>query len=267
MDFGEVVIMVKKISVVMTYHNRLQALGKTLETIALSSMKNDIEVIIMDDASREEQKADKLVKGHDLDINYTYINKKDKWWVNPCHVFNLGFSKTTGEIIIIQDAECFHVGDLVGHAFINTKENYLVYSCKNIKKPETDQVAKISPNSSEFLQHTNGLQKQSHGWYNHPKYNPRKYHFTASILKKNLTALGGFDERYAPGYCFDDDEFLARVERSPFPLVMVPPNEVFSVHQWHESSLPKLGSQDPLWKRNHNLFKNTTLKETQWKVN
>ena len=267
MDFGEVVIMDKKVSVVMTYHNRLQALRKTLKTIGFSSIKNDIEVIIVDDASRDEQKAEKLVKRYDLDINYIYINKKDKWWVNPCHVFNLGFSKATGEIIVIQDAECFHVGDLVRHAFINTKGNYLVYSCKNIKKPETDQVAKMSVNSQEFLQHMKGLQKQSSGWYNHPKCNPRKYHFTSSISRNNLNALGGFDERYASGYCFDDDEFLARIERSPFPLVMVPPNEVFSVHQWHESSLPKLGSQDPLWKRNHRLFKEVTLKETQWKTN
>jgi len=256
-----------KVSVVITYYNRPRQLSLTLETISQSKLRDELEIVCVDDGSSPDQKAETVLKTSGLNFNYTYIDKKDKTWINPCVAYNMGFRKAIGEVIIIQNAECFHVGDLVEYSYKHTQGNYLVYSCKNVKEPEMNQLQKKRNNRGLFDQHVNLLRNQRGSWYNHPINNPRKYHFTSSISKENLKALSGFDERYAAGYCFDDDEFLVRVERSPFPLIMVPPDDVFSVHQWHPSSLPKLGNQDPLWKRNHNLFKSVTLKETQWKAN
>ncbi len=50
------------------------------------------------------------------------------------------------------------------------------------------------------------------GWYNHSKYRPNAYHFCTAITKKNMNKLGGFDERFALGIAYDDDELIERVK-------------------------------------------------------
>ena len=124
----------------------------------------------------------------------------------------------------------------------------------------------IPRDSSAFVRYTSQLMG-SGSWYNHPRYNPRKYHFVSAIARENPLEFGGFDEKYAGGYCFDDNEFVVRMERSPFELVMIPPTTCFGVHQWHPSTLPSKGNKDLKWKRNRNLFKQHTQNETGWRAN
>lgn len=258
--------MSKLVSIVMAYYNRLPQLKVTLETISLSSRKKDIEVIIVDDASDEGQRADQVLNQFGLDIKYHYNKKEEKTWTNPCHSFNIGFKMASGKIVIIQNPECFHAGDIIAHAIKNVKDNYLVYSCKRLQNEEWKKMLQIPRSSPAFVKYTDRL-KGPGRWYNHPKYNPRKYHFVSAIARKNLIEAGGFDERYADGYCFDDDEFTVRMERSPYNLIMVPPDTCFGIHQWHISTLPIKGNKDLKWKKNMNLFKQHTCNETGWRAN
>ena len=258
--------MSRSVSIVMAYYQRLQQLKITLETISLSSYKKDVEVIVVDDASDEGQRADQVLNQFDLDFKYYYNKKEERTWTNPCHSFNIGFKMASGKIVIIQNPECFHAGDIIAHAVKNVNDNYLVYSCKRLLNGEWKKMFQISRTSPAFVKYTNQL-KGSGGWYNHPVYNPTKYHFVSAIARKNLIEVGGFDERYADGYCFDDNEFVVRMERSPYKLIAVPPDVCFGVHQWHISTLPILGNKDLKWKKNRNLFHTCTQKEKTWKVN
>ena len=43
-------------------------------------------------------------------------------------------------------------------------------------------------------------------WYNHPIARPVHYHFCAAIMNDNLKLLGGFNEEFAKGHSFDDNE-------------------------------------------------------------
>jgi hypothetical protein len=52
------------------------------------------------------------------------------------------------------------------------------------------------------------------------------------MLKKDLEDIGGFDERYAPGLAYEDDEFLARVKRAGIEVRII--DDPFVIHQKHK---------------------------------
>ncbi len=126
-------------SIVMTTHNRKDQLLFTLRTISYSSIdKSKLEIIIVDDGSREEHRIDlpefqtpeitNLVKL--LNIKFFYIDAEDKDWVNPCIAYNLGLLEAKGEIIIIQNAEVAHIGDCLKLVEENLQPNdWLTLNC------------------------------------------------------------------------------------------------------------------------------------------
>jgi len=266
--------MAPKISVVMSYYNRLELLHFTLRTIECSPLKDSCEVIIVDDASDLEQAVSQIVDKVSLNIKLITIPREEKWWINPCVPFNRGFREASGDVVIIQSAECFHFGDLLSYAVNYTTEgNYLVYSTKQIPDGVTKILSLFNNSPCNVIKNKiqeiiEPLKDRTNQWYQHPVHNPTCYHFTSSIKRKNLIeGLGGFDERYAKGYCFDDNEFLERIRRSPFELVNVPPDSVFSVHQFHRSLLPLTVNKDSSWLKNYHLFNDCTKAEKTWKAN
>jgi len=254
------------LSIVMPYYNRPNQLTLTLRTMELSEKYLDAEVIIFDDGSDSDKRSSDVSKWTAMNVKNFYYPKEEKTWKNPCYLFNEGFKKASGDIILIQNPECFHIGDIIKYAIENTADNYLIFSCKHIKEAISEKLLKIF-DAPEYQSYLNKLRTATNGWYNHPKYNPTKYHFTSSISRKNLTEFGGFDLRYKDGYSFDDDEFLERMKRSPFPIVDVPSDLCFSAHQWHPCTHPPTGCKDIGWNKNHSLFINHTMKETGWRTN
>ena len=51
----------KLVSIVMAYHNRPVQLALTLKSIERSSLKRDVEIIIVDDVSDDDKKASSVV--------------------------------------------------------------------------------------------------------------------------------------------------------------------------------------------------------------
>ena len=101
--------------------------------VAISSSLNrdDWEVVIVDDCSREEERMDDIIKKYKFNINYIFIDEKEKGArINPGYTFNKGFAAAKGEIIIIQNSECFHITDILSYTENHlTDKNYLVFSC------------------------------------------------------------------------------------------------------------------------------------------
>lgn len=267
----------KKVSIVMTYFNRLEDLKVTLRTIAKTKHDN-LEIIIVDDASNPSQRCEEVIGSHGLDIKVIRIDKAQKTWTNPCIPFNRGFQQATGDIVIIQNPECLHIRDVVSYAVANlTDRNYLSFSSYSINFAITENLHKIV-DGPVYISEIEGLLARfmkKHkavsgfvGWYNHPVHRPCAYHFCSAVTKKNLDELGGFDERYAAGFGFDDNEILARVRRKGLEVKIIPPESgVYAVHQFHA-----IIQESRTWKsagihRNSALFHGTTLKETGWKAN
>jgi hypothetical protein len=232
------------ISIVCTYHNRKSQFITTLNTIKFqieNSDLEDVEVICVNHNSGEENNIDDLPK----DFNFLKVINLNTDTKNPCIPYNVGFSNTVGDKIIIQNAECCHIGNIIQKTSERLNEdNYLSFACfsadimtsnliKSIIRPCNESSVEAIKNKVYSLPQT-GPGFLSNSWYNHSRFSPRNLHFTTAITKNNLDKLKGFDERYAIGMDYDDDDFIMRVNRLNVEIVNI--DDPFSVHLHHSSS-------------------------------
>ena len=260
-----------KISIVMAYYNRRKHLYNTLCTIEKADFK-DFEVIIVDDGSDDTEKVNDYNDQFEFDIKVIELKKEDRQFhMNPCVVYNRGFKEATGEIIMIQNPECLHMGDVLTFTAGNLKtEEYYSYGCYSIDRPSFVSIDKLDFKSDNVIKMITDIitpmknscvhQDGQLGWYNHSEYRPKGYHFLSAIYKSELDALGGFDERYTKSIGYDDDEILARIKRKGMKVIIV--NVMYCIHQFHDHRVYIPGTRS-----NKELYLNTTLKETGWKAN
>jgi len=215
------------ISIVMAYYNRLGLLRHTLKTFT-ESQEKDFEVIIVDDFSSADHNIDNInAEFPSLNIKVINMAKRGtKTWFNPCVPYNVGFRESSGDKIIIQNPECCHVGDVI--SYVNqtlTDDNYLTFHCWACNKGDVQILHKggtinVGSKTSKKTK-----------WYNHRVHHPVGYHFTSAITKKNLSELNGFDEEFAQGHSYDDDEFLQRIKNKKLNITFV--ESPYVIHQWH----------------------------------
>ena len=251
-----------KISIVTAYYNRKDLFYLTLKSIAKSKYK-DFEVIAVDDGSVSKERIEDLMKEFPF-LKVIRIEPKDKWYINPCIPFNMGIAEAKGYIIVLQNPECVHVGDVLSYIVKNlTDDNFISISAYAIDRMKTEALKHV-PIGSLRMWFSGLPQKRFEagmGWYNHPKYRDVYYHFCSAITKKNMDLLGGFDERFAGGIARDDVEFIDRVGR--LGLTKTIPLEVSVIHQWHTkvrhySETTYSGA----FERNKAIYRLLTAKET-----
>lgn len=226
----------RKISIVMAYYNRRVQLYHTLKSIAKTS-HTSFEIIVIDDNSRQEERVEDLMLEFSF-LKVIRVSKEEKNYSCSCMAFNRGIAMADGEIIVLQNPECEHVGDILMYIEENlSNSNFLSFAC-------------FAPDY-----------KENKGWYNHPIHRPVYYHFCSAISKANMDSLGGFDERYAQGLAYDDNEFVERIVR--LGLKKDIPTESYVIHQSHSKDYG-LSKQVYAQKieRNRAIFEILTLKET-----
>lgn len=210
------------ISICMAYYNRKDQLYKTIESI--KSSNEEYEIILVDDGSDSDQAL--------IDIEspgYRSISSpKEKTWVNPCIAYNKAIALAKGDIVIIQNPECMHIGNVLKYTKDNLKKyQYMAFSCLSWDQSE------LNIDEAKSLNYAAAGQC-SKGWYHHPVYNNRPFHFCVAIHKDNLDKLNGFDERFKDGPCYDDSDLVRRAQK--LGLQIVSPTDPFVIHQWHDSS-------------------------------
>lgn len=253
-----------KISVVTAYYNRLTLFVETLKTMANSSIK-DFEVIAVDDASDESQRIEPLVKEFPF-LRVIRVNPEDRWYMNPCIPFNRAIAEATGDIVVLQNPECLHVGDVLEYIAKNANSRtWLSISTYAFNEQFTQRI-RTEKRLPDFRKMPQGafVGKMGIGWYNHPVYRPTYYHFCAAITKDNLDKLGGFDERYALGIAYDDNELVERVTR--LGLLKFIATEVTVIHQHHGKNRGDMMKYRQMVERNRRLFE-LTKREQIIKVN
>jgi len=235
------------ISIVMAYYNRKKLFYETLKSINRSAYK-DIEVIVVDDASCEEDRVEDLM-GLFSFLRVIRIENKDKWYYNSCVPFNIGISQSKGNIIILQNPECLHVHDVLSYIAKEVNDsNYVTISAYQIGKAITPMIPQIIEKGIllDFFEcfpqqsygKNNNIDWDDIGWYNHSKYRPFAYHFCSAMTKKNMD-IG-----------FEDAEFIDRVRSSKLQVVIS--DEVSVIHQWHPSVYDVLKDSTNRKKYRHN---------------
>lgn len=209
-----------KLTIVMTFYERHEQLYKTLESFRRYD-PDTFSVVIVDDNSPHNIILDPLP------FDVTILKLKDKNWICPAPVFNFGFIealKQNPEYVIIQNAECYHNGDILGYIFQNlTDKNYLTFAAYSLGAGE--DVTKTDLNNRTAT--GNG----DSAWYNHSVYRPEALHFCTTITAANLRKINGFDERFASGLGYEDDYLLHQIRSLGLKIEII--NDPFVFHQYH----------------------------------
>jgi len=227
----------------------------------------------VDDASVAQEQIDDVPSLFDLDITVMKVVANEKWWRNPCIPFNMGFNRAQGDIIIIQNPECIHCGDILGTAVRQLRDNiYLNFGCYSLDDALTRKVRALDFSAPKLSARLEGVLAPminrgtvgdaETGWYNHSKHKANRLHFCSAITRKDLQELGGFDERYANGMAFDDNDLLTRIMRKGMEVKVV--DSPFVIHQCHGAT--NYSGNSAAYQRNSALFQDVTQKETTARV-
>jgi len=162
--------------------------------------------------------------------------------INPCSLFNLGAGIASGEFLILTSPEVFHEADILSgldQEFEEHRDKYIVCGCESRTNcnPEAKSIREIKG--------------QHRMWYQHSAFRDYRFHFCTALAAENYTQIGGFDEDYAPGYCFDDNDFRNKVGAFGLPFILR--DDLVTVHQEHDKHRPKNWKQ--LWDRNRQLYR------------
>jgi hypothetical protein len=193
-----------------------------------------------------------------LPYDVEVIKLKDKTWTNVAPVYNTGFLRARdkgADIIIIQSAECYHVGDVISHANEHCRDQYIAYGCFQIDKDTTfkdHDILKLSKTTQPVDGDNKG--KGMNAWWNHSTIHPIPQYWGASISVENLKKVNGIDERFAFGYAFEDGWFLFQLQNVGIKIESV--DYPFVVHQWHDRLWAnRQAKKDPtLLEKNRDLY-------------
>lgn len=255
------------ISIVTAYYNRRELFIRTLESIKLQNYQGNLEVIAVDDGSREEERLEDLCELYSF-LKVIRLDPDKKWYQNSCIPFNIGFKEAKGDKIIIQNPECLHFGDILEYADKYLKDNvYLSFACFSLNKELTDHLNEIIKTPEKIKQN---IRENDHivtqdgeaGWYNHSIHRPEAFHFCTAITKKDLDSLSGFSELLSLGIAFDDNDFVWRVKKKGMEVIFVD-NEII-LHQNHynpsSTSYQNRLNKERLFEKNKKIFYNIIIK-------
>ncbi len=223
----------------MGYYNRKTQLLFTLDTILTQYNKynHNLEVIIVDDGSKEEHCLKNIITNYPFHIKLIVIDKSDKIWINPVISYNIGIKNSSGDIIIFQNPEVCHLGDIIQYTLDHINDdNYLVYSIMSLPSFNKNEDLYNDYKKMEILQIIQKYSKLPYTWYIHPVYHNRRYHFLSAMTRNTLEKIGGFDPDFYDGYCYDDDDFRNRIEKVVKSTTIEPEN-VMGIHLFHETAM------------------------------
>lgn len=198
------------VSIVMTPWNRTRLLSNTLDSIFRQRYPN-LQIIVVEDRPTEFSTQALCMKhGIDYSARRTVLDG----WNNPAVLLNHGIKKATGEIIILQNAECkYENEDGIANLVAEVERDEMV---------STVPLVQSLDEQGRFIQ-----------WFSHPTDQERAgwiSYFCQAIRRSQILKVGGFDEIFN-GYGHEDDLFEFRLRANGIKFKYV--ENVLVSHQWH----------------------------------
>ena len=192
-----------KLSVVIPYYNRRQLLINTLKSF---QSKYPFEVIIVDDSTDNSiSDIPEIFPKLNIKIHYT----GNKSWRGSIVAINTGISLVKEGNIMINSAECKHVGSVIDYVFENfSPKDYMCFATRMgtiDDRPEWWAVRRQIGNAIPYC---------------------------AVLSKENMDLLGGYDTRFMKGIGYDDYDFFHRVKNLKLEIKII--DEPYVYHQYHK---------------------------------
>jgi len=203
--------------------------------------KDDFEVLLLVDRKESKEGIDEVLR---IVNGYGRVNVIDIDMHSPGLKFNMLASWASGEHLILQSPEIFHMSDVLGAFDEEFKKNrgaYVVCACES------------SAFNSEYIKRFEDFEYKHHMWYQHTEHRNFKYHFCTAISREIYFRIGGFDKDYAKGIAYDDNDFIDCVECDG-KLNVVVRDDALTVHQKHAREHTKLPDYKVLLDRNKKLY-------------
>lgn len=222
-----------KYSILMPYYNRHIQLVETLQSFQ-QYKRDDFEVILIEDDKNVQnavyhQLLLKIIHQFNT-IKITHLRHLEAS-ISPVTMFNMAAKVAKGQYLILTSPECRHEVDILSGLdieFDNNIKSYVICACQSLNKNDS-----------------------FHMWYQHSIHRNAKYHFCSAISRSSYFLIGGFDEQYKDGYCFDDDDFRDTIKKEGIPFVER--DDLFVSHQAHDKGYRPI-NWEVLWNKNKKIY-------------
>lgn len=185
------------LSVVLPYFERREATDAALQRMAELYADADMEVVIVDDGSRNPYFAPADMP---WPVSVVHMPEKDRP-LNPCLPINIGAYSCSGDVLAISNPEILH------------RTAVLPELVKSLETADYVAAACWCPDTSRWHAHST----------REPLYADKtpirmpagaQYHFLAVLSRELFKSVGGFDNDYRDGAGYDDNDFLLRLNRA-----------------------------------------------------
>lgn len=174
----------------MPYWNRQELLDRSLA--AYRRHYDDIEICIADDGSDPSVKADGCV--------VSYLPKKTEV-LCPVTPINAAVASASGDTIVLTNPEIYHPEPVLDELERELNEigdmGYVTASCRDGDTWIAHSSVDATPTANRG-----------------PRPEGSQFHFCAMFRRSLWDRIGGMDEEYRAGACFDDNDLLWRLEDS-----------------------------------------------------
>lgn len=211
----------KTISIVMTSSNRSKQTYYTLNSIKNSSYK-DVHVVLVDDSTSDPIDFN-ILKEYPFSIDFINIKRENKNWSNPCVNYNIGFLFIKGGKVIIQNAEVFHVGDVLTYVDENVNDtSYHVFDVKSSNSYESNEKIYLHESCNiDVYNDPSIFNVGAKEWYQCSKTNNRRFHFLTAMSLYTFNLFREFSYDYCFEGAYDDDDLVLKIISKNIPIISV----------------------------------------------
>jgi len=200
------------VSIVITTFNRAPLLRKTLNSFVGQSYK-DFEVVVVDDGT-DQQTPQVCKENWPFSLRYyrvirPYVGKNR----SPGPVINFAVRQAIGDVVILQNAECMHVGNVISRLVEEVTPQNVVLA----------QTHHLSPTGVDLgVLRSHDIEREGQALF-----------FCGAIYVDWFYDLRGMDEDFVYPTC-EDNDFSHRLKAAGAKFVYL--HDAVVHHQWHPTA-------------------------------